>query len=335
MKFKINFFKSGIFFILALSTMFCACNSGDQKDKHKQKKSKPKISISGAFALYPLAVRWAEIFNQQHPGIKIDISAGGAGKGMVDAMSGMVDLGMFSRHITEAEQAQGVWYIAVAKDAVVPTINAKNPAYENIQLKGVTRSMFQKIYLEKQARKWSELTGDPNDNELIKVYTRSDACGAAEMWAQFLGKSQENLEGIGIFGDPGIADAVKSDLNGMGFNNIIFAYDLKSGKPFEGLGIIPIDLNENGRIDPEESFYDHITDINSAISKDQYPSPPARELYFVAKSYPQNEYVLQFINWILTEGQQYVKEAGYVPLDEQSLKIQLQKLNSSASENVD
>jgi phosphate transport system substrate-binding protein len=313
--------------------MFFSCTSGNRQGK--QKKSKPKISISGAFALYPLTVRWSEVFNRENPNIKIDISAGGAGKGMVDAMSGMVDLGMFSRHITEAEQAQGVWYIAVAKDAVVPTINAKNPALEMIQQKGIQRSVFQEIYLEKHNKKWSDLTGNSKDNEVIKVYTRSDACGAAEMWAQFLGKSQENLEGIGIFGDPGIADAVKSDLNGIGFNNIIFAYDLKTGEPFEGLGIIPIDLNENGKIDPEENFYGQITDINRAIANNQYPSPPARELYFVAKSYPQNEYVLQFLKWILTEGQQYVEEAGYVPLDEQSLKIQLQKLNRDAADNND
>ncbi|MDD3636412.1 MAG: PstS family phosphate ABC transporter substrate-binding protein [Bacteroidales bacterium] len=333
MQSKTNLFQNGLFFLLSLSMMFFSCTSGNRQGK--QKKSKPKISISGAFALYPLTVRWSEVFNRENPNIKIDISAGGAGKGMVDAMSGMVDLGMFSRHITEAEQAQGVWYIAVAKDAVVPTINAKNPALEMIQQKGIQRSVFQEIYLEKHNKKWSDLTGNSKDNEVIKVYTRSDACGAAEMWAQFLGKSQENLEGIGIFGDPGIADAVKSDLNGIGFNNIIFAYDLKTGEPFEGLGIIPIDLNENGKIDPEENFYGQITDINRAIANNQYPSPPARELYFVAKSYPQNEYVLQFLKWILTEGQQYVEEAGYVPLDEQSLKIQLQKLNRDAADNND
>src|SRR5664279_1791858 len=67
------------------------------------------ISISGAFALYPLAVKWADEFKKIHPGVKIDISAGGAGKGMTDVLSGMVDLGMLSREVNKAETSKGAW----------------------------------------------------------------------------------------------------------------------------------------------------------------------------------------------------------------------------------
>ena len=65
--------------------------------------SKGHITISGAWALYPMAVKWAEEFQKVYPGIKIDISAGGAGKGITDALSGSVDLGMVSRDINPQE----------------------------------------------------------------------------------------------------------------------------------------------------------------------------------------------------------------------------------------
>ncbi len=68
-------------------------------------------------------------------------------------------------------------------------------------------------------------------------------------------KNQESLQGIGVFGDPGIADAVKNDKFGIGFNNVIYAFDINTRKKFEGLEIIPIDLNNNGGvIDPDENF---------------------------------------------------------------------------------
>lgn len=38
---------------------------------------------------------------------------------------------------------------------------------------------------------------------------RSDAAGAAETWAKYFGERQEDLKGIGIFGDPGLAQAIK------------------------------------------------------------------------------------------------------------------------------
>ena len=86
-----------------------------------------EIQLSGAFALYPMAVKWAEEFRKIHPKVRIDISAGGAGKGITDALAKVVDLGMVSRDIYPQELEKGAFPIAVVKDAVVPTINSNNP----------------------------------------------------------------------------------------------------------------------------------------------------------------------------------------------------------------
>ena len=83
-----------------------------------------EIQLSGAFALYPMAVKWAEEFRKIHPKVRIDISAGGAGKGITDALAKVVDLGMVSRDIYPQELEKGAFPIAVVKDAVVPTMNS-------------------------------------------------------------------------------------------------------------------------------------------------------------------------------------------------------------------
>ena len=87
----------------------------------------------------------------------------------------------------------------------------------------------------------------------IHVFTRSDACGAAETWAAYLGKKQEDLGGVGVYGDPGLADAVRRDPLGIGFNNVNFAYDPKTLEPVDGLAVVPIDLDGNGTIEPAEA----------------------------------------------------------------------------------
>ena len=61
------------------------------------------ISISGAFALYPITVKWASEFKKLHPKVTFNISAGGAGKGITDALSGLVDIGLASRDIDPSE----------------------------------------------------------------------------------------------------------------------------------------------------------------------------------------------------------------------------------------
>jgi len=138
------------------------------------------------------------------------------------------------------------------------------------------------------------------------------------MWGLFFGKNQESLQGIGVFGDPGIADAVKNDKFGIGINNVIYAFDINTRKKFEGLEIIPIDLNNNGVID--------LDDICAAIGNEQYPSPPARDLYLISKGEPKNPIVIEFLKWILTEGQQYVNDAGYVRLSESKIETEMQKI---------
>src|SRR5450755_3872712 len=65
------------------------------------------ISISGAFALYPITVKWAGEFRKLHPNVKFNISAGGAGKGITDALSGLVDIGLASRDIDPSEVKKG------------------------------------------------------------------------------------------------------------------------------------------------------------------------------------------------------------------------------------
>ena len=64
------------------------------------------ITASGAFALYPLMVKWGEEYQKLHPDVQFDISAGGAGKGMTDALGGQVDIGMVSRRSSRRKNSR-------------------------------------------------------------------------------------------------------------------------------------------------------------------------------------------------------------------------------------
>ncbi|GET22838.1 PstS family phosphate ABC transporter substrate-binding protein [Prolixibacter denitrificans] len=303
--------------LLVVIVLLSACSSGRKKEQ--------TISLSGAFALYPLVVKWSEEYQNEHPGIRFNISAGGAGKGMADALSETVDLGMFSRAISPEEKAKGVWWVAVTKDAVIPTVNVANPVWPVIQKRGLTHDELRRIYVTGEIIRWNQLPGISID-EAINVYTRSDACGAAGTWAAYLGGRQEDLKGIGVFGDPGLADAVVKDEKGVGYNNTIYLYNVKTGRKNPGIEVIPIDVNGNGTIDANENFYDTFNQVLEAIGNGAYPSPPARDLYLVAKGKPQKQATLDFLKWIVTKGQVFVSEAGYVPLPKEVLDEQVTKL---------
>ena len=283
------------------------------------------ITLSGAFALYPMAVRWGEEFRKLYPKVKVEVSAGGAGKGMADALGGLVDIGMVSRGIDPTEIEKGAYPIGVAKDAVVATINAKNPALKDIMAQGVEKSVFFDIYINGTVRTWGEVVGRSEIKDRINVYTRSDAAGAPEIWAKYLGKKQEDLKGVGIYGDPGLLAAVQKDPLGIGFSNYNYALDMKTGLPVAGVQVVPFDVNGNGVVDPDEDIGTK-DKVIAAIKKGAFPHPPARVEYFVTKGKPTG-LTSEFIRWVLTEGQRFVEEAGYIALLGDALATELKKVD--------
>jgi phosphate transport system substrate-binding protein len=298
------------------------------------KKNEPKplpddlkgtINISGAFALYPITVKWAQEFKKLHPNVTFNISAGGAGKGITDALSGLVDIGLASRDISPEEVKKGAYTIYVTKDAVVPTFNTGNPDAAVLLSKGVKRDQFLNIFVTGGIKNWNQLGGKVSVP--IHIYTRSDAAGAAETWAKYFNKKQEDLLGVGVYGDPGLAQAVKKDVTGIGYNNLAYLYDLKTRKQVAGVHALPIDVNGNGKIDPDENFYDTIDHLTDAIADGKYPSPPARNLGFLFKGKPAKPELVAFVKYVLTDGQKFVDENGYIVLSKQKLTEELKKVN--------
>ena len=308
-----------IVFLLSAGCSQSAVSTQDQGNL------KGTITISGAWALYPMMVRWGEEFQESHPGVNFDISAGGAGKGMADALASAVDIGMVSREIYPEELEKGAFWVSVAKDAVFCTVSEMNPVWEDLRQQGVSRETLIKVYITGEMTTWGEVVGRPEVKDSIHVFTRSDAAGAPATWAAYLDKKQEDLLGVGVYGDPGVIEAVIKDPLGIGFNNLNYVFDFETGQPLTGARVAPIDINGNGQAAPEE-IYDTKEQALNAVAKGYYPSPPARDLNLVTKDKPTG-LVNIFMRWVLTEGQEHVGEVGYISLTEEQPNSELSKLD--------
>lgn len=288
------------------------------------------IAVSGAFALFPMMTVWAEAYSAAHPEVRFDVQGGGAGKGMTDVLAGAVDIAMVSREIKPEETAQGAFGVPVTIDAVVPTANAGNPHLAELLAKGLTPDAAAAVWMSRATTTWGQLLGT-DAAESITVYTRSDASGAGEVWAKYMGgAAQEDLQGTAVNGDPGLAEAVRQDALGIGYNNIGFAYNLETGAQLDGLVVIPLDLNGDGTISADERFYDTKDAIAAAIAARTYPFPPARELFLVTKGAPDAA-IADFYRWILTEGQALVADAGYVNLNAEQIEAALGQLEGTGN----
>lgn len=288
------------------------------------------IKVSGAYSLYPMMVVWAQQYHTLHPDINIDVSSGGAGKGMADALAGSVNLGMVSRDVTTAEANQGIVAVAVVEDAVLATINTENPVLNNILEKGLTKQQLREIFINYTIPTWGQLFGDANNTDPIKVYSRSDPCGAAEAWVKYLGDyTQDDIPTIEqitkVKGDDSMSKSIASDPLGIGYSNVNYIYSNTTKAPKEGIAVIPLDLNENRMIDPNESFYESRDDVVNAELNNTLPSPPSRLVYLVTLNNFTGA-TKDFVQWILTDGQHYTFDNGYGAVPTDILDDQLQIL---------
>lgn len=284
------------------------------------KKLTGQLNMSGAWAIYPLAQKWGETFQKLHPDVKLNISAGGAGKGMADVLSGAVDIGMVSREIDPSERARGAKPTMVAKDGVFAIISSKNPVRAKILRTGISRQKLAEMFISQKVNNWKQLGGP---DVPVHVYTRSDACGAGSAWAATLGKyKQDQIKGIGIYSDPSVIDAVKKDLLGIGYCNLGFVFTKKGIE--KGIYLVPIDANGNGKADPDE-FIDTRDRAYHGVATGKYPG--ARREFLVTKGKP-NAIAAAFISFALSDqGMKIMKEiGGFVPVTPTERAAQLKGL---------
>ncbi|HUS99479.1 MAG TPA: PstS family phosphate ABC transporter substrate-binding protein [Candidatus Thermoplasmatota archaeon] len=306
---------------------------------------KNTIKVEGAFALQPMMQKWATEYEKTHPNVTIDINANGAGAGMADALKGIANIGMVSRDIYNSEIQQGAFWVSVAKDAVVATMNSDNPVKNIIFSRGVTKQQFKDIFITGNISTWGQLVGDANITDEIIVYTRSDACGAADTWAKFMGKYVQNDIGShvdidrisAVNGDNALVAAVQGNRFAIGYDNTGYVYTKKladnSVVPADGVLPVPIDLNANGTLELNENVYGNRSMMVNAIIGNVYPSPPARvENLVTLHQFTGNS--LDFTHWILTTGQQYVLGAGFVPLSQATIDVQLQYLENGTRPEI-
>lgn len=280
-----------------------------------------RISSSGGLALYLLAGNWSGQYSELCSELRFNVLASGAEKGPSYVPSGSVDLGMISRRITQAEKDKSVWWVAVADHAVLRTISVDHPDPVKVRSSGMTQAHFKSVFIGQYKVKRSEAVKG-GTIQTVEPYNRSDAYGEMGDWADCSGAKQENLKGAGVIGDQGSADAVTHDRFWSEYSNSVFMYHIRTGGKVTGTEVVFIDIDGNGKLDPNEDYYTDIKSVPAAISDGRYPSPPARVQYFYSKSKPHTENVEEVLRWTLNEGLRCVTEAGYVTLTEKVMTIE-------------
>lgn len=319
-------------YLFLFLTLLAGCNIRNNKaDRAMKNESDPgsltgNISIGGAYALYPLAQIWADEFMKSHNGVRIEVTGTGTGNGINDLIGRKIDLAMISRPLSDAEQDTGIWIVPVARDGVAPVVNQKNPYLRSIINHGITPEKLIRLFTGDKQMSWGDLL-DTTLNDKVAVFTRTDESGAAEVWARFLWKNAKELKGNKVTSDEEMIKSIQANPLGLGYCNFSYAFDLKTGERVKDIQVIPIDLDFDRQIDRKELPFSNITKAHRGLWLGYYPENLCRELTFASIGKPDDRIVIEFLRYVLKQGQGKVKASNFCELNNVYVRYYLEALN--------
>jgi phosphate transport system substrate-binding protein len=329
--FKEKMINSKAIFTFLILFLISGCSSPRAKKEsakiQEEVKSdlKGSFAISGAYALYPLIARITGEFMAIHPGVKIEVTKTGTGEGITSLLTGKCQLAMISRPLTDEEKETGIWVISIAKDGVAPIVNQKNPNIKEILNMGLSTDEFMHVFSSGKQMTWGEVLGTDSKDK-ITVYTRADESGAAELWAGFIYKKSSDLKGIGVTGDDEMIKSIQDNPLAIGFCNFSYAFDTSTGERIKDIQIVPADLDFDNKIDRVEVPFANLEEAHRSLWLGFFPDQLCRELTLGSLGKPADPVIIEFLSYVLGDGQSDVKKVGFCPLNHVYLNYSLDLL---------
>jgi phosphate transport system substrate-binding protein len=150
---------------------------------------KKKLNLSGSSTIAPLASELAKAFEKKFPETRVDVQSGGSSRGLSDARSGLSDIGMVSRDLTEKEaDLQGT---PIAYDGIAMIVHKDNPLLD------LNDKQVVAIYTGKISN-WKDVGG--SDQE-ITVVNKAEGRSTLELFLQFFVLKNSDIKAKMIVGE--------------------------------------------------------------------------------------------------------------------------------------
>lgn len=270
-----------------------------------QKTSEP-VQVKGSDTLVNLVQVLAENYMEKHTDAAIAVTGGGSGVGIAAIINGTVDIANHSRPMKEKEfkacQENGIVpnTVVIGIDGLSVIVNESN-SIESLAMEDIGR-----IY-RGEVDMWNQVGGQEVE---ISFYGRQPNSGTYVFFQDHvLGKKDYSDKMKQMNGNAQIVDAVKVDVNGIGYVGVGYILD-ENANVRKGIKVLKVSQADGTAYAPTNT-----DDVKSGLY------PIARPLFQTINGTPQGA-VKDFIAFVLgPEGQRIVEEQGFFPVGGEYIEI--------------
>ncbi len=312
-----------IVYPLALSLVLvlglAACSSGEEEEPAEESDSMVTLSgtieIDGSSTVFPVSEAVAEEFGKLHGDVRVNVGVSGTGGGFKRFTVGETDISDASRPIKDREAAaakeNGVEYIElkVGTDGLSVMVSPDNDFVDCL-----TVAELKRIWEPgSKITKWNQVRPEFPDRPM-RLYGADTDSGTFDYFTEeIVGEAQASRADYTASTDDNVlVQGISGDRNALGY----FGYAYYAENPGK-LKVVAVD-NGSGCVTPSAETIE---------SGDYAPLSRPLSIYVSTKSLQRPE-VKAFVEFYMEQGQELVREVGYVPLPDDAYTTGLNMVRS-------
>ncbi|MCR5696440.1 MAG: hypothetical protein K6G73_05615 [Marinilabiliaceae bacterium] len=265
------------------------------------------ISIKADKSTRPLIEKWVEAYKVVNPDVKIEFVAGKNAQSDLTLVS--VDEGVAN-------------VVSVGRYALLPVTTTENPLISDIQKREWKEKDIQSLFFvaddieddyDRSKNKKNNLTNR------LTVYSGNSRTSTSVAFAAKFDHSVKDFRGKKIAGDDVyLLSAIAADKESVTFGALENIYDLQTRALRPDLAILPLSVKKNLSDALANGTLDDVIRVVESHSSDLVV---VGNFGFVYNNI--NSEVDAFLSWVLSDGQTYNNESGFLRLSEKQAQTQL------------
>ena len=264
------------------------------------------IKIKADKSTRPLVEKWAEAYKSVTPNVNIEIVSG---------KNAQADLTL----VTSAIDEDNVTY--VGRYALLPVTSAANPLIDDIQKREWKAKDIKSLFFVADEFEDYDESKSKKDrlSEQLTVYSGNSSTSSASVFAANFDHSASDLRGKKIVGDDVfLINAINSDKQSVTFSRLSNIYDLETRTLRSDLALFPLNVKKNLS---EALVNGTLDDVLKVVESQKNDLVVVSDFGFIFTSV--NATADAFLSWVVSDGQAYNNEKGFLRLSDKQAQAQL------------
>lgn len=205
------------------------------------------------------------------------------------------------------------WRMLAGRDVMVPVMNAKHPMAKVIKESGISIVTLAEM-LTSPAGSMSKYFAGQDISHQARIHANTSVPEILSVIQNFLEIEFEPSHLFEHDSRESFLAAMLAENSAVGFCRLTDILTSVGQEFIGGISIIPIDRNNNGRLDPAEQIYENPAQFSRAVWMGKYPKALSRNIYAVSSEIISNKEALAFQAWLFSHGQEILSQSGYTAL---------------------